>query len=127
VWTATLRKPYALFGREGSVGGSGTEIVATAARRFAAGGVPRAVVLVEGISDQAALLALANRQGRDLESEGVSIVPIGGATNISGVSLIWAGSARSLPSRISPLSSITSGSSSSDAARDEVPDHVPSV
>ena len=42
----------------------------------------RAVVLVEGVSDQLALQALAERRGRNLETEGVSIVPIGGATNI---------------------------------------------
>jgi len=41
-----------------------------------------AVVLVEGISDQAALEALAERRGRNLEAEGVSIVPIGGAQAI---------------------------------------------
>jgi predicted ATP-dependent endonuclease of OLD family len=39
-------------------------------------------VLVEGISDQRALEALAARRGRDLDAEGISIVPIGGATNI---------------------------------------------
>ena len=39
----------------------------------------RAVVLVEGISDQRALATLARRRGRDLEAEGVSILPIGGA------------------------------------------------
>ena len=44
--------------------------------------VPRAVVLVEGISDQAALEALAARRRRDLDAEGVSIVPIGGAQAI---------------------------------------------
>jgi hypothetical protein len=44
--------------------------------------VPRAVVLVEGVSDQRALEALAERRGRDLETEGVSIVPIGGAQAI---------------------------------------------
>ena len=38
-----------------------------------------AVILVEGVSDQLALEALAARRGRDLEAEGVSIVPIGGA------------------------------------------------
>jgi hypothetical protein len=43
----------------------------------------RAVVLVEGISDQRALEALAVRRGRDLEDEGISIVPIGGAKNIT--------------------------------------------
>jgi hypothetical protein len=42
----------------------------------------RSVVLVEGISDQVALEALARRLGRDLPGEGVSIVPIGGAKNI---------------------------------------------
>jgi hypothetical protein len=42
----------------------------------------RAVVLVEGTSDQSALAALAARRGRNLDAEGVSIVPIGGATTI---------------------------------------------
>lgn len=38
-----------------------------------------AVVLVEGISDQRAVTALAARLGRDLAAEGVSVTPIGGA------------------------------------------------
>jgi hypothetical protein len=38
-----------------------------------------AVVLVEGISDQRAVEALAARRGRNLDAEGVSVVPIGGA------------------------------------------------
>jgi hypothetical protein len=42
----------------------------------------RAVVLVEGISDQRALEALAARRGRSLESERISILPIGGAQAI---------------------------------------------
>jgi OLD-like protein len=42
----------------------------------------RAVVLVEGISDQHALEALAERRGRNLEAEGVSVVPIGGAQSV---------------------------------------------
>lgn len=42
----------------------------------------RTVVLVEGVSDQVALEALAARRGRRLDAEGVSIVPMGGATNI---------------------------------------------
>jgi hypothetical protein len=46
--------------------------------------LPRTVVLVEGMSDQAALEALARRRGRELEAEGVSIVPIGGAHAIGG-------------------------------------------
>ena len=44
----------------------------------------RAVVLVEGISDQSAVEALARRRGRDLDTEGVSVVPIGGAQAIGG-------------------------------------------
>jgi hypothetical protein len=44
--------------------------------------VARAVVLVEGTSDQQALQALAERRGRDLAAEGISIVSIGGAHNI---------------------------------------------
>jgi hypothetical protein len=43
---------------------------------------PRAVVLVEGISDKCAVEALAERRGRNLEAEGVSVVPIGGAQAI---------------------------------------------
>jgi hypothetical protein len=42
----------------------------------------RAVVLVEGISDRRALEALADRRGRDLDAEGVFIVPMGGAQAI---------------------------------------------
>jgi hypothetical protein len=41
-----------------------------------------AVVLVEGISDKIALEALAQRRGRNLAAEGVSIVPMGGAQAI---------------------------------------------
>ena len=42
----------------------------------------RAIVIVEGVSDRAALEALAERRGRKLEDEGVSVVPIGGAQAI---------------------------------------------
>ena len=41
-----------------------------------------AVVLVEGISDQVAIEALAERRGRNLDAEGISVVPIGGAQAI---------------------------------------------
>jgi hypothetical protein len=44
--------------------------------------VSRAVVLVEGVSDQRALEALAERRGRNLDAEGVSVLPIGGAQAI---------------------------------------------
>ena len=42
----------------------------------------RALVLVEGFSDQIALETLAARRGRDLSAERVAIVPIGGAQAI---------------------------------------------
>src|SRR5262245_3572043 len=42
----------------------------------------RAVVLVEGASDQAAVETLAARRGRVLAAEGVAVVPMGGATNV---------------------------------------------
>jgi hypothetical protein len=42
----------------------------------------RAVVLVEGTSDQAAVEALARRRGLDLDRERISVVPIGGAQAI---------------------------------------------
>ncbi|HEY1368638.1 MAG TPA: ATP-dependent endonuclease [Gaiellaceae bacterium] len=42
----------------------------------------RAIVLVEGITDRIALETLAARHGRDLDGEGVRIVPIGGAQAI---------------------------------------------
>jgi hypothetical protein len=45
----------------------------------------QAIVLVEGISDRVALQTLAERLGRNLEAEGVSIVAIGGAQAIRRV------------------------------------------
>ena len=43
----------------------------------------RSVVLVEGMSDKAALEALAGRRGQPLGPGGIAVVPMGGATNIS--------------------------------------------
>ena len=43
----------------------------------------RAVVLVEGFSDQIAIETLAARRGRDLAAEGVTVVPIGGAQAVA--------------------------------------------
>jgi hypothetical protein len=40
---------------------------------------PRAVVLVEGVSDKVALETLALRRGRELAAEGVSVLAVGGA------------------------------------------------
>jgi hypothetical protein len=42
----------------------------------------RTIVLVEGVSDEHAVQALAERCGRDLAAEGVTVLPMGGATNI---------------------------------------------
>lgn len=42
---------------------------------------PRAVVLVEGVSDRVALHTLAQRGGRDLGAEGVEVVAMDGITN----------------------------------------------
>ena len=41
------------------------------------------VVLVEGTSDRRAVETLARRRGRDLEAEGVAIVPMGGYGSLS--------------------------------------------
>jgi len=65
----------------GATGGSGVPLAA-AGHALAAGVNSRAVVLVEGISDQCALEALAERRGRNLAAEGISVVPIGGAQSI---------------------------------------------
>jgi hypothetical protein len=40
------------------------------------------VVLVEGISDRIALQTLARRRGRDLETDGISVIAMGGAQAI---------------------------------------------
>ena len=52
-------------------------------RALARADAARAIVLVEGISDQIALETLAARRGRDLDAERVAVVPIGGAQAIA--------------------------------------------
>jgi hypothetical protein len=42
----------------------------------------RGVVLVEGTSDRHAVETLARRRGRDLDAEGVAVVPMGGFGNL---------------------------------------------
>jgi hypothetical protein len=63
-------------------------------------GPPRAVILVEGVSDQAALNAVAAGRGLDLAAAQIRVVPMGGATNLghflerlgpSGLNLALAG------------------------------------
>jgi hypothetical protein len=56
-------------------------VVARAAAAVVAGG-PRAAILVEGRSDQAAVRALATRRGRNLDADAVAIVAVGGVTNL---------------------------------------------
>ncbi len=73
------------FHRAAAAGDRVTPLVAAVAQALAAGVDTRAVVLVEGISDQLALEALAERRVRNLDAEGISIMPIGGATNIGYV------------------------------------------
>ena len=63
-------------------GGGEAPLAAAAAHALAAGVDLQAVVLVEGISDQVALQALATRRGRDLAAAGIAVVPMGGARNI---------------------------------------------
>ena len=53
------------------------------ARALAGLGEARAVVLVEGFSDQIALETLAACRGRDLAAERVAVVPIGGAQAVT--------------------------------------------
>ena len=50
----------------------------------AAADAGRTIVLVEGLSDKAAIDALAKRRGRNLSDEGITIIAIGGATKIWG-------------------------------------------
>ncbi|WP_030796340.1 TOPRIM nucleotidyl transferase/hydrolase domain-containing protein [Streptomyces sp. NRRL S-337] len=52
------------------------------AREVAARLPVRAVVLLEGLSDAAAVSALAARRGRDLAAEGICVLPMGGAMSV---------------------------------------------
>lgn len=53
------------------------------ARQLSADPGLHAVVLLEGASDQAAVEALAMRDGRDFEAERISLISMGGVTNIA--------------------------------------------
>lgn len=48
------------------------------------------VVLVEGISDRAALLAMASIKGVDFESRGIAVLPVDGKANLDRPTLIFA-------------------------------------
>lgn len=64
--------------RMGGVGAVLSEQVEKARR---AGEEAKTVILVEGVSDERAIMALARRRGRDLTNEGTSLIAIAGATN----------------------------------------------
>lgn len=78
----TQRHDLALAVLSGYVSGPGAATEATA-RALGKVGDARAIVLVEGISDQIALESLAGRRGRDLDADGVAILPMGGVHAIS--------------------------------------------
>ena len=65
------------------MGGAGAVLSVQLERARAAGEASQTVILVEGVSDQRAIEALARRHGRDLADDGVAVLPIAGATNIS--------------------------------------------
>jgi Overcoming lysogenization defect protein-like, TOPRIM domain len=67
----------------GYVTGPAAATEATAVALARADGA-RTVVLVEGVSDQIAVEALAGRLGRDLATEGVTVLPAGGAHGFGG-------------------------------------------
>jgi hypothetical protein len=76
------KQRFQLAAVESLAGGGDAPLAAAAAHALAPSVDPQAVVLVEGISDQVALQALAARRGRDLAAAGIAVVPMGGARNI---------------------------------------------
>jgi hypothetical protein len=62
--------------------GAQAPTAAALARELVGEGLVSTVVLVEGVSDRGALEALAARRGRDLDTEGVCVLPMGGAMGI---------------------------------------------
>jgi hypothetical protein len=78
----TDKRRFQVAAAEALAGGGEAPLAAGAAHPLAASLDPQAVVLVEGISDQVALEALAARRGHDLVAAGIAVVPMGGARNI---------------------------------------------
>lgn len=78
----TKRQELARTVLSGYVSGPAAATEATA-RALDKAADARVILLVEGISDQIALETLAMRRGRDLDGEGVVIVPMGGVHAIS--------------------------------------------
>ena len=65
-----------------AAGGPGSLEAEARARSLAAGLPVHGVVLVEGVSDQAAVEALAARRGVDFAARGIAVLPLGGATSV---------------------------------------------
>ncbi|MET0147228.1 MAG: TOPRIM nucleotidyl transferase/hydrolase domain-containing protein [Ilumatobacteraceae bacterium] len=57
---------------------------------------PVAMILVEGVSDQIAVETVASRCGRDLTTERIAVVPIGGASAMRGVLSTYASATQCL-------------------------------
>ena len=64
------------------MGGDGAVLAEEIRRAEAAAAAGQSVILVEGVSDQRAIEALAKQQSRDLVAEHLVTIPIAGATNI---------------------------------------------
>lgn len=79
---ATERRELARKLLAGYVSGPAAATQATALALAKAEGA-HAIVLVEGISDQIALETLAVRRGRDLDAEGVAVLPVGGVHGVT--------------------------------------------
>jgi hypothetical protein len=71
-----------LVAATGAAGRGNAALAAAVARARDAPAGSCAVILVEGVSDQSAVSSLAARRGRNLDQEGVFVVPMGGATNV---------------------------------------------
>lgn len=65
-----------------AAGGEGAADAAATARELAVHSGMRTAVLVEGVSDRTAVRTLAALRGIDLDAEGVSVVPMGGAMSV---------------------------------------------
>ena len=65
-----------------AAGGDGAVAAGELTKELVSATALRTAVLVEGVSDLAALERLAVRRRRDLDADGVCIVPMGGATSI---------------------------------------------
>ena len=80
--TMALQAPSSPTGQARRAPGPRPPLAPATARDLAIDAKAKAVILVEGWSDQAAIDTLARRRGLDLRNEGVLTLPIGGVTNL---------------------------------------------